>query len=85
MLLGGIAVIAQNYSYWRKYHDRETFLWFLGGIFGVFVVLYFFATRYLIPITPGNVLFLTWSRHILITLTVLVLILLGFRTYILKK
>jgi hypothetical protein len=85
MCLGSIVIIIQNYSYWRQYRDRETALWILAAAFTIFVSIYFYATRYLVPITLDNVGFLTWSRHVLISLGFLAWIILGFRTYILRK
>jgi len=85
MTLGSLVILIQNYSYWRKYPSRETLFWIIAALFTIFVGIYFAITRYLVPITPSNVDFLTWSRHILITVTLLGWVILGFRTYILRK
>lgn len=85
MTFGSIVILVQNYAYWRKYPNRETLFWIFAAIFTMFVGAYFAVTRYFIPITLNNVVFLRWSRHILITLALLSWAILGFRTYILQK
>lgn len=85
MTLGSLVILIQNYSHYRKYPNRETLFWIFAAIFTIFVGIYFAATRYFIPIILSNVVFLIWSRHILITLALLSWAILGFRTYILGK
>jgi hypothetical protein len=84
MLIGGLGAIIQNYSRWQKYHDKEDLYWVYAGAFAVLTALYFFSTRYLIPITTDNVMFLTWSRRILLAFGFLGWIVLGFRAYVMR-
>ena len=80
MLIGALYLVAENYSRWRTHYNTESSWWFMSALLAIFVALYFFATRYLVPINSSNIFFLTWSRHILIVAVFLIWVVLGYRT-----
>mgnify|MGYP006964479227 CR=1 FL=1 len=87
MIAGGSFIFLQNYSYWRKYNNKDSLYLCVAGASVVFLGCWVLVTRFLLPDTLDNSLLelLALSRRVLFALVLVGFAFLGAREYIWKK
>jgi hypothetical protein len=84
ILVGSLATVVHNYSFWRTHRDKETLLWIINGIVSAVIAIALLVLQY-VNVSSIDATFVSLLKAVLFCVGLAGWVVLGIRSYVYGK